>query len=291
METVYLYALSANFCFALACQVFTYYSRKVSPLWMNAYKAVTAFICFAVAVIFLGGFTGIELKYGAAFFISGALGLALGDCFLLTSFREIGPGRTMLLFGFQPVIVGIMSYFFFGQTINTEKFYAILFFILCLITISTESFRKDRSYQFKGICFAFLGMTFDSLGMMLTRFSFDHNPGLGVMEGNFYRCLGAVTFFMFFGRLMNLNFLSRVKSLSTRSLSIVTLGSIMGTFVALAFALKAVQTAHLATLAGIAITGTVFSSLFECLYEKKWPSRYFLLSFVFFLFGMRIILF
>lgn len=291
METVYLYALSANFCFALASQVFTHYSRKISAFWMNAYKALIALVCFAVAVLYLGGFRGVELTYGAAFFLSGALGLGLGDCFLLSAFREIGPGRTMLLFGFQPVIVGIMGFFFFGQTLNAEKFSAIAFFILCLVTISTESFRKDRNYQLKGISFAFLGMVFDALGVMLTRLSFDNNPGLGVMEGNFYRCIGAVAFFMIFGRFLKLEFLSRLKSFSPRSLLIVTFGSVMGTFVSLAFFLKAVQSAHLATLSGIAITGTIFSSLFECILERKWPSRYFLLSFVFFLLGMRIILF
>ena len=42
----------------------------------------------------------------------------------------------------------------------------------------------------------------------------------------------------------------------------------------------------LAAVSGIAITGTLFASVFECAVDRKLPSAYLLVSFVFFLGGM-----
>ena len=42
----------------------------------------------------------------------------------------------------------------------------------------------------------------------------------------------------------------------------------------------------LAAVSGIAITGTLFASAFECAVDRKLPSAYLLVSFVFFLGGM-----
>lgn len=291
MNTVYLYALSANFCFATASQVFTHYSRTTSSVWMNTIKTLVALFAFTAVVLASGGFTALGGVYILLLFLSGALGLGLGDWFLLTSFREMGPGRTMILFGFQPIIFGLFGFFIFQQVLNIEKFWGILFFVLCLITISSESFRVDRHFHLKGISMAFAGMCLDAVGAMLSRYVFDHNPSLSVFEGNFYRCLGALAFFFIFTRFKPMNFRTTWQNQSRRGQIVLIIGSILGTFVSLSLYMKALQSAHLASLAGIAITGTVFSSIFECLVQRKWPSGYLIVAFVFFLCGMRLILF
>ncbi len=291
MNTVYLYALSANFCFAMASQVFTHYSRSTSSVWMNTVKTLVAFCAFAIAVIATGGFSGPDLVYISLLFLSGALGLGIGDWFLLTSFKEMGPGRTMILFGFQPVIFGVFGFFIFNQVLNIEKFWGILFFVLCLVTISRESFRVDRHFHLKGISMAFTGMCLDALGAMLSRYVFDHNPELSVFEGNLYRCLGALTFFFLFSKFKPMNFRTTWQKQSRRGQLILLIGSLFGTFVSLSFYMKALQSAHLASLAGIAITGTVFSSILECLIQRKWPSTHLMVAFIFFLCGMKLILF
>jgi drug/metabolite transporter (DMT)-like permease len=287
---VYLYALGANFCFALASQVFTHYSRRVSAQWMNCMKALVAFIAFLMVVGFSGdlGFPGLEVA--ALMILSGALGLGIGDWFLLSAFREIGPGRTMILFGFQPLLFGAFGYFLFDQTVPMHKFWGILFFVLCLVTLSRESFRVDRSYGLKGLTFAFVGMLLDASGAMISRWVFDHHPELSVFEGNMYRCLGALLFFAFMSRVQPLHFVSTFKLQSTRGKWLVLLGSLLGTFVSLSLYLKALQSAHLASLSGIAITGSIFSASLECLIHRKLPSKSLVVAFIFFFAGMSFIL-
>lgn len=291
MKEVYLYGLGANLTFALGSQIFTMYSRRISSAWMNCFKAIIGAVAFGLFVSIFSTWHSLPVKYFILFFTSGFIGLGIGDIFLLKAFSEMGPGRTLMLFGFQPLIIGILSYFVFGQTIDSTKFWAILFFILCLGTFSFESYKRSGKWHLKAILIAFIGMSLDSVGVIITRYSFDHNPMLSAMEGNFHRCIGALSVFVLLSIFKPFNFISKWKEQPLKDKGMLFFGSMLGTFLSLALYLKAMQSAHLASLSGIAITGTMFSSFFECLIEKKLPSRYLLLAFVFFLFGMKILVF
>ncbi len=287
MEKVYIYALAANLSFAIGVQFFTHYAKRTSSLWVNCFKAAVAAVLFGVTILFCGGFHSISLNCAALFFVSGAIGLGAADVFLIKSFSLMGPGRTMLLFGFQPLVIGVISYFAFGQAVDARKFLAILFFVVCLFIFSLESFRKHGHWNMKATLFALCGIVLDGLGVLLTRYVFNNSPGIGTTEGNFYRALGALLLFALLSRLKPFQFFGKIKELSRRSLLWITVGSIAGTYLSLMFYLSAIRySPALAAVSGIAITGTIFASAFECAVERKPPSAYLLVSFVFFLGGM-----
>ena len=290
MNSYYVYALAANLSFALGSQIFTHYSRKFSSAWMNAAKAGFALIAFGITVHFFIGWRPLEFSFLLPFLFSGIIGLGLGDVFLLKSFSEMGPGRTMILFGFQPLIIGLLSYFVFGQEIDLKKLWAIVFFISCIFTFSFESFRKDRKWQIRGILIAMTGMLLDAIGTIITRYTFDHHPQISSLEGNFYRTFGAVGFFVLFSYIRPYYFLDNLKKLNFNSKMMVILGAFLGTYLALGFYLKAIQGGHLAIITSISITGTLFASLFECVIHKKWPSIYLFAAFGLFFIGMKILL-
>ena len=281
-----VYALCANFCFALATIVFTHFTNKVSSEWMNLCKAAVAFLCFFIYINIFENWYSLDIKSFTLFFVSGFIGLGIGDFFLLKSFSVLGPGRTLMLFGFQPVFLGVMGKIIFNQDVDTSKLFAIVFFIGCLVTLSLESFRKDKSWGVLGMSFALLGMILDSSGVLMTRAGFDMNPEMSAMQGNFYRCLGAIAVYMLLSMYRPLNFLTSFNEFTSKEKIIVISGSILGTFLSLSFYLKAIQTAHLASLSGINITGTLFSSAFESLFLKKKPTRYLFIALVFFVCGM-----
>ncbi len=286
LEEYHIYAISANFCFALGTMAFTHFTNKVSSAWMNLFKASLACVCFFVSVCIFENWMILGTGSYALFFISGFIGLGIGDYFLLRAFGVLGPGRTLMLFGFQPIFLAIMGKVFFNQDVEFSKFIAIAFFIGCLVTLSIESFRKDKSWGVLGMSFAIVGMLLDSTGVLMTRQAFDLNPGLSSMQGNFYRCLGAISVYMIVSIFRPINFFSSFKSFTTKEKVLVTCGSLLGTFISLGFYLKALQTAHLASMSGINITGTLFSSIFETIFLKKRPTKYLGLAFMFFLSGM-----
>jgi len=192
-----------------------------------------------------------------------------------------------MLFGFQPVLIGVVSYFAFGQALDVHKFYAILFFVACLYIVSLESFKKQGHWNIRASLFALGGVTFDGLGVLITRYAFNNSPAISVTEGNFYRAAGALLLFAGISAVKPFQFVEKLKGIGRPGLIWITVGSVAGTYLSLMFYLNAIRySGALAAVSGIAITGTLFASFFECVIEKKPPSRYMVVAFFFFLGGM-----
>ena len=292
METAYIYALGANLSFAIGIQFFTHFARNISSVWVNCFKAAIALICFAITIYFKGGFNPIELKYFMLFCASGFLGLGFADIFLIKSFSMMGPGRTMVLFTFQPVIVGILSYFLFSQVVTGRKLFAILFMIICLVIFSIETYKTKGHWNVKASIFALSGMFLDAMGVLVTRYCFNNSTQITTAEGNFYRVLGAIALFMILSKVRPFNFIKRLKSLPVKSLMFITIGALLGTYIALTFYLKAIRIAPtLAVISAISITGATFASILECVVNRKPPSKYLMVSFIFFITGMWFLFF
>lgn len=289
--TAPILALFACISFALGSQFYTHYSRKFSPLWMNVTKAIIACFFFGLIIVLTSGFHSIEYFNFGLFFISGFIGLGVGDIFMMKSFKEIGPGRTMLLYGFNPVIVGLLAYFFLSQSIILTKLIGIFFFILCIVIFSVENFKINKSWGIRGFSFAFVGMAMDAVGILITRHAFDLNSSLTSFEGNFYRCIGAIASYAIIRMFVNFDFIRHIKESTSKTKLYIVIGSILGTVISLAFYLKAIQTAeNLASVTAISITSVLFASLFECIWTKKMPSKYLMMALVLFLVGMKFVI-
>ncbi|NQZ19937.1 MAG: DMT family transporter [Bdellovibrionales bacterium] len=284
------YALGANICFSIAIIFFTSISNKANSIWTNTFKAIVALVCFLFFILVGDGFHSISSLPLLAFFISGAIGLAVGDIFLIKAFTIIGPSRTMVLFGFQPLIMAIFAFILFNQPVSSNKLIAVIFLIGCLLCFSFERFKENKSWGMKGIFYAFIGVFLDASGILLTRYSFDNSPYIHVFEGNFYRCIGALIGFLilnFFYKRINL--VSTFNILNLREKWTIIFASFLGTFLSLALYLNAIKGGHLASVTAIAITGPFFSAIFEHLYFKKKPTKFFILSLILFIFGFYLL--
>lgn len=286
----YLYALCANLSFALGSVFFAHFSRRFSSLWMNCVKANVGLFCFLITILLTSGFHSISLLNFTIFFISGFLALGIGDLFLLQAFKQLGPGRTMVLFGFQPLIIGSLSFLFFNQNISGEKLYAVLFLILCLLTFSYEIRKRTGKWDVLNLGIAFTAILIDAIGVIISRYAFNMNESITGFEGNFYRCFGAVCAYVLISFFKPIKLLETFKTLPVKTIGFVLLGAFLGTFLSLAFYLEAIKTGHLASISAISITAVMFSSLFESLWEKKMPSKFLFIAFGFFGVGMWILL-
>lgn len=289
METnhlAYTYALLANLIFAFSVQIFTHYSRKVSAVWMNFVKALIALVLFFVAVMLMNWDFSFSSKVVLLLFFSGLLGLGIGDLALLTALRDLGPARAMMLVAFHPIITGILSYCIFDQSLSMNKMIAIVFMILCILVFSIESLKREGNWGGKGIALVLIAICLDSIGVMMLNEA-KIISGINSFEANFYRCLGAVSFFMVWCCFKPINVWKGFKEQSLKSVMIILVGSFLGTFLALAFIFKAYTTSDsLATISSINISCSIFAALFECIHHKKAPGRYLILSFILMIAGV-----
>jgi drug/metabolite transporter (DMT)-like permease len=274
-EAPLIYALGANLFFSSASLVFTDFSRKHSSLWMNAFKASLAFMVLLLIVPIFGTFHAVSATSLAFLLISGLLGLAIGDICLFQAYSLIGAGRTLMLFGFQPLILGSMAFVLFDQSLDAHRFWGIFFFVSCLVIFSLEARRMRGHWEWTGLLWALVGVLFDSAGVLLTRAAFENTPQLTSLEANFYRFGGAVLGFLFIAKFLNpVHLIAKFRSETLRRRALVVVASLCGTLLSLGLYLHALQTGHLATLSGIAITSPLFATLLECLIERRWPSKY-----------------
>ena len=286
----YFMALGANLCFSSGTIVFTKFSRMIGSQWMNYVKALIACFGFLLTTSFIYGWNELTLTSLILLLSSGLMGLCFGDILLLLAFKEIGASRTLVIFGFSPLIVGSLSFVLFNQAIDAHKFWAILFFVATLITFSRENFKINQSWGIKGILLAIGGVALDGLGIIMTRYAFNDSPELLPIEANFYRAFAAVGGFFIINFFRPIHLIDHFKKLAQKDKFLVIIGSVLGTYLSLLLYLQAIKTAHLATLTGITITSPIFASIWECALDKKLPSKYLIIAFVFFVIGMSFLI-
>jgi hypothetical protein len=110
------------------------------------------------------------------------------------------------------------------------------------------------------------------------------------LQANFVRCFGSFIFIIAAWPFLKLDFFNRFKALTTKEKILTTGSSAVGTFLSLLLYLEAVRTGHLASLAALSVSGPLFSTTLECLWERRWPSVYLCLAGLSFLIGFTIIL-
>ena len=288
-----LLALGSNVSFATASLFFTDFAKKISPSWVNYFKASVAFICFLFCLLIFQVPLEIPQKLFLMLVLSGVVGLMIGDIFLLHAFTELGSGRVLMIFGFQPLILGTASYFLFNEQFSLIRLVAILFLIGCLFCFSIESFKEKGHWGVKGISFALIAISLDAAGVLLTKSVFNSIPDLSVFLVNAIRSGATVVgFFLvslipFFG----LKLLPAFKTLQKKEKIQISVASFLGTFMSLTFYLKAMQIGHLATISAIVGTSPLFATIFEVLRGRKKLTRYLTLAILFFISGVSILIF
>jgi drug/metabolite transporter (DMT)-like permease len=273
-DPVFIYgsALISNLCFGLSSVYYTEFSKKISPIWMNCIKAIVATVAFFVTIQCFYGWNEASTKAILMAMGSGLLGLCLADILLLRSYTVLGAGRTLLLFGFQPILFGVFGYILFQQGFLLKNAIAIVILMICLGLFALERRQLTGRWDGKAFAIALLAMLMDATGVLITRFVFESQPQLLPLEVNFYRALGALLGFVLLSPLVPLRLVSGFKSLTVRDRIRVIIISLTGCYLALMFYLMAVQKAHLATLSALSVFGPLSASLLECFLEKRLPS-------------------
>ncbi len=288
-EFAYFFALASSTCFAVASLIFADLSRRVSPLWMNAFKAVAAWIFFSLTLLVLQQPIPTSSAIVGALLISGALGLGLGDVFLLTAYARMGAARTLILFGFQPFFIGVAAHWLFNQPMTWIRMLALVFFMGCLFAFSLEKFRQQGHWEVYGLVAALLGVLLDNTGLLISRWAFEQDASMSAFQANFWRCLGAMIFFLILNRFRSVQLVSGWRTLTIDMRQLATLSAFLGTYLSLFLYLTAVKIGHLASISALGVAGPIITSGLECAYERRWPSKYLLVALLLFTIGFVIL--
>jgi drug/metabolite transporter (DMT)-like permease len=291
----YFLALMAAILFSGASVIFARFSVSHSSLWMNLMKNVVALVAFLFAAagsILIGGesLSGLGTRSILYFFLSGFLGLGIGDWFLFRGYQRIGSARTIMVFSLSPLFLTLEGLLVFHQQLNIGQGFAILLMMACVWTISFEKFRSEGHWEWQGIAFAFVGVTLDNVGIVLSRQAFDLSPGTTAFTANAIRCVGSVIPLLLWGFLRKERVFFRLVELRWPDRSLVVFSSFMGSFLSLSCWLTALKIGHIGGLAGVGSFNPIAASLWEWALLRKRPSAYLLVALTLFLSGFFLLL-
>lgn len=292
MLEVLSFSLLANLSFSFGSFYFAIFSRQVSVIWMNAFKASVCLLALTLLLIatqhsFIA--SPREMLYLCG---SGFVGLCIGDLFMLEGMKNIGGSRIVMMFGLTPFYTGIASYFLFQSTLPLRVIYGVIAMVLCLFLLSLEKYKSSGHWHLKGILMGVMAVFLDNMGLMLTKASFNLNPSLHTLEANFYRACGAIFGFIlihFFYRRIPIK--QEFVKLNNRDRSLVFMASFFGSFLSLLFYLKSVSLGHLSVVSSMAGTGPLFTEIFESLRRKKAPHPLWWMAFACFLLAIYLFTF
>jgi len=284
----YIFSLAGSLFFSYASIYYTKYSRSQSSLWMNICKSGVALLAGALWLSLSASWSFESSWY--YFFISGLLGLGIGDYLLLFAFSRLGAARTMILWGFQPLLIGVGSYYLFAQPISLRQLVAILLFIGCIGIFSYEKRRSDGHWGFVGLFAALGAVTLDAGATIISRYGFEHSVNLNVFEGQFYRSLGALLSFFFLSLWLKPKFFKTFFHMPLKEKYFIVFISFIGTFLAIYCGLYAIKIGHLSTIAALTITAPLFTAIFEHIHERKKPPLSFLVAIILFIIGFILLL-
>ncbi|MFZ4714279.1 MAG: DMT family transporter [Bacteriovoracaceae bacterium] len=286
----YLLVIGANFTFAGGTLIFSHFSKKVSVIWVNTLKALIATFLFAITASVLGVWQPIAFPTLGWLFLSGLIGLCLADILLLQAFTILGPARTLVLFSFQPIILGIAGYFLFGQSVGWMKMLSIVFMIGCLLIFVSERKEQTGKWSLSGFIEAFCAISLDAVGVIFTRLAYEGSSSLHPAESNFYRGIGAlVGFFFLHMTWRKIELLGSFKKLNMTQRKWVVLGCVLGCYISLFMYLTALKYSNLATASALSITGPLFAGTFECIVNKSRPSKHLVMAFGMFVLGVIVL--
>jgi drug/metabolite transporter (DMT)-like permease len=287
---VYGLAIGANLAFSTASMIFSLYARRFSSMWINQVKVIIAAAAFLIALMVSGQSVSLSIPTFCLLFLSGLSGLCIGDIFLFRAFATLGAGRSLVLYSFQPLMLGIYGYFFLSQVFSVYQTMAVLCMIFCIFIFMLERNHSTGSWDLKSFTWAFSGITLDAVGVMLTRSAYELQPELETFQVNVIRCLGALVGFLIISPKSYRNVFKDFIALKKREQSLLIGTSIGGCFISLTMYLAALKYAHVGTLTAIAITGPVWVSMLECIYQRKAPNKYLLGAFLFFFGGFYLMI-
>lgn len=259
MLSTILFALAGNLCFSIASLAFTEYARRVTPLWMNATKALVALIALTLTVPLIG-LTVWHWHLGLVLAASGMLVLCVGDLFMLFAMRELGSSRMVMMFGLTPFLTGAGSWLLFGSGLSLASWVGVTLMVACLFCLSLERYRSSGRWQLRGLLLGLLAVVLDAGGLILTKRCFMEWPELHPVQANFFRAVGAGVGFLLMNQFYRPVELRRhFAALSGREAAYVVTASLLGTYVSLLFFFKAMSLGHLSVVSSVAGTGPLFA--------------------------------
>ncbi len=171
-------AIGASISWTYACFIWRAKTYSFKPLDINLIKNLIAFLFFIPALAFFD--STIETKFIFILFLSGIIGIAIGDTFYLKSLNIIGTRKTLSIEALSPLLASFSGNLFINENLSIKAWMGILIVTISLILIvknQTQLINEKKilimqKSSLKDYIYSFLSVFCAVLAGLLSRYVF-----------------------------------------------------------------------------------------------------------------------
>lgn len=228
-------ALSAALLWALSSVVYSRLGLRISPLKLNFFKGLVA-IALIVFTLLLQGITvaDISIAKGGWLFVSGIVGIGLGDTAYFAALNSLGARQTLLLETSSPPMGALLALCLLGERLSQSAWIGILITILGIAWVISERNPNDsQSISRQGIVWGLIAAISQAIGAVISRFALIHS-NIDPLESTLIRLVGGMVIvlgLLFYPKIQKTQFTSQFKwQLSWRNLGYIVLAATGSTY-------------------------------------------------------------
>ncbi len=173
-------AFGAALCWTLASATWRKLSGSYSSIQLNTIKNFLATLFFLPALL---SFPWLSEWYSACIlFLSGAVGIAIGDTFYLSALRILGTRRTLTIESLAPILAGIFGAIFLQERYPIRACLGAFLVTISVVLVASEAPPENESSnkqliqsKYEGLAYAFVSLTCGITAAMLSRMVFIHS--------------------------------------------------------------------------------------------------------------------
>ncbi len=146
-------ALLAALCWAVGGLIAVTPVNRLGTVGFNRIRMPLAFILLSVMAFFTGSWVNVDYSYIWTIFLSGLIGIFLGDSALFYSMNIMGPRRTSILFATNAPMTAMISFIVFGEKLSLPQIAGcsiVLFGVFMAIAFGTTANQNHKWEQIKG---------------------------------------------------------------------------------------------------------------------------------------------
>ncbi len=119
-------AVATSFIWAVTALIWSRIGGRVRPLKVILVTGLTAVVVLLVTALLTGGPVRLNWNTAALFFISGTIGIGIGDTCYLQAVNRLGPTRALLLMMTAPVFTTLLGVLFLSEVPGPQRVFGVV---------------------------------------------------------------------------------------------------------------------------------------------------------------------
>lgn len=259
---------------ALAVTLFKKSGESVHPLALNAFKNLLAITLLIPTIILFGQtiFRPTPKEVYFILFLSGAIGIGIGDTLFFKSLNELGAGLTGIVVCLYSPFIIVFSYLWLHEYLAHIQLIGVLLIISAILitTIQRSTTAATKTRIVSGVTYGIIASAAMAVGVVLMKPLLDTYPVIWVAEIRLIGGMSVLALVLLFHprreRIVN-------SILKTHNWRYTTSGSFLGAYLAMIIWIAGMKYTQASVASALNQTSTIFIFIFAGLILKEPMTR------------------